>query len=261
MDMLLTLLVVSFFGGLVSGLLGIGGAVVLIPLLLSVPPLVGAGQLSMHEVAGITMIQVLVASFFSCFMHHHCGIIHRKTVLAAGIPMGVFALLGSAVSKYMAAEEMLFIFGCLVVIAFFMLLKQSSDETQAASGEVPFKLAGSVIVGGSVGLVSGIVGAGGGFILIPLMVGILKLPMRLAVGSSLGVVFIGALMGSIGKIMTLQVEWVYLIPVIAGSIPSALWGSHICSRSCPANIRYLLLAVVFLAALNTWKDIYINFTK
>jgi len=118
-----------------------------------------------------------------------------------------------------------------------------------------------VIVGSSVGLVSGIVGAGGGFILIPLMVGILKLPMRLAIGSSLGIVFIGALMGSIGKIMTLQVEWLYLIPVIAGSIPSALLGSYICNKSCPANIRYLLLAMVFLAALNTWKDIYINFMK
>ena len=254
--MLITLFFLSGIGGLFSGLLGVGGAVVLIPLMFSVPPLLGVGQLSMHEVAGITMVQVLAASLFGFLSHNSSGHVHRRLVLTIGIPMGAFALLGSTLSKNMPAEYMLIVFGVLVVVAFLMLLKKAPGESQDGSAEVSYNFFGSAAVGSSVGLASGIVGAGGGFVVIPLMIRLLKIPMRVAVGSSLGIVFIGALMGSIGKALTLQVEWLYIIPVIAGSIPASLLGSYISKRMPQTSVRYMLVGVVFLALVNTWKDIF-----
>ena len=58
----LTLVGLGFSGAIVSGMLGVGGAIVMIPLLLYVPPLLGVGALDMKHVAGVTMVQVFFAA-------------------------------------------------------------------------------------------------------------------------------------------------------------------------------------------------------
>ena len=258
--MVLTLFLLSLVGGFFSGLLGVGGAVVLIPLLLAVPPLVGVGRLSMNAVSGLTMVQVLAASATGCLAHRRSGFAHARTIVTIGIPMGAFSFLGAAVSKSMTSQSMLVLFGCLVALAFVMLLRRTSGEHEEAASDFEFNGFLSVVSGSAVGLASGIIGAGGGFILIPIMIRLLKIPLRVAVGSSLGIVFIGALMGSVGKMLTLQVEWVFLVPVIGGSLPAALLGAQV-SKSIPSSrVRYILLTLVLLVLVKTWCDIFQLFT-
>ncbi len=252
--MLLMLFMLSLMGGFCSGLLGVGGAVLLIPLLLAVPPLAGVGSLSMHEVSGITMLQVFAASATGYLAHRRSGFVHPATVLSVGLPMGLFSFAGAAASRWMSGRTLLFLFGILVALAFLMLLQPTADEH---GGAVAYscRRVRSAVCGGTVGLLSGIVGAGGGFILIPVMVRILAAPMRIAVGSSLGIVFLGALMGSAGKLVTLQVPWRFLLPVVAGSLPSALAGARISHRISPTRLRQVLLVLVLLIFLKTWYDL------
>ncbi len=253
--MIPTLFIISFLGGFFAGLLGVGGAVVLIPLMLYVPPLVGAGELSIHQVSGITMVQVLAATVAGYLAHRSSGFAHTKTMLTIGLPMGVFSLLGATASNAMRSETILLIFGCVVIFAFVLLLKKEPGEPNLESNAVPFHPLSFPAVGCAVGFVAGIVGAGGGFILIPLMMRVLKIPIRITIGSSLGILFFGALAGALGKAMTLQVPWPFLWPVIAGSIPATLLGARI-SRALPAAlIRYTLLAVILLTLLKTWWEI------
>jgi uncharacterized membrane protein YfcA len=252
--MIYTLFVLSLFGGFCSGLLGVGGAVVLIPLLMAVPRLIGVGDLSIHTVTGLTMLQVLAASATGWMSHRRSGFTHMPTVLNIGIPMGILSFIGAAVSKTMTGQMMLFIFGCLVAIAFLMLCRGRPDESFDAI-DFEFNRVLSIISGSCVGFVAGVVGAGGGFILIPVMIKILKIPIRVTVGSSLGIVFIGALMGSLGKILTFQVEWAYLLPVVAGALPSSLVGAHVSKRIPASNIRRLLLFLVLLILVKTWYDL------
>ncbi len=252
--MIITLLFLSFFGAFFSGLLGVGGAVLLIPLLLTVPTWLGVGVLSMHEVAGLTMLQVLAASISGWLAHRKGGAGHLPTTFSIGIPMGVFSFVGAVVSRLMPENGLMLVFGCLVIFAFFMLLKGNPDEA-IETNDFEFKRLLSVISGVIVGFVAGMIGAGGGFILIPVMLKVLKLPVRVAVSSSLGVVFIGALMGSLGKIVSLQVEWLYLLPVVAGSIPGSLLGARVSRCISPTRIRHLLLLLVFLIMIKTLFDL------
>ena len=67
---LITLLFLGLGGGFLSGLLGLGGAIFMIPLLLYVPPLLGVGQLDMKQVAAVSMVQVLSASLSGVIVHH-----------------------------------------------------------------------------------------------------------------------------------------------------------------------------------------------
>jgi uncharacterized protein len=246
--MIFTLFLLALCGGFLSGLLGLGGAVVMIPLMLSVPPLVGVGTLTMKTVAGLSMLQVLAASLSGILIHKKNHFVHIKTLLYTGIPMGICALIGSYFSKYMDDRLMLIIFGILVLLAFVMLLLKKSEPASHPTGdEVQVNSVLAVLVGVFVGFMAGVVGAGGGFIMVPLMLVVLKLPIKVTVGTSLGVVFIGAIMGSLGKILSLQVDLALAVPVILGSIPAARFGASVSKNLSPRLIKYLLLAVVLFS--------------
>lgn len=255
--MIVALFFLSMAGGIFSGLLGVGGAVVLIPLLLNVPPLVGAGSLTMSQVSGITMVQVLAASITGYLVHSSSGYAHRKTILTIGIPMGILSLTGAALSASMDNDIMLVIFGVLVLVALAIMIQRPAAGDVRSDDDTSFSFNGwlSAIVGGSVGIVSGIVGAGGGFILVPIMIRILRIPIRVVVGSSLGILFIGSLMGTVGKLATFQVELLYLLPVLLGSVPASVIGAKISKRLPQRWIRYLLVGLMVVILITTWIDI------
>jgi hypothetical protein len=151
---------------------------------------------------------------------------------------------------------MLTLCAILTLISFVLLLLETSHtDTPNPAASYVMRKPRSITVGSIVGFLAGVVGAGGGFVMIPLMITVLKMPVRLAVGSSLGIVFIGALMGSIGKILALQVAWAYLPPVILGALPAAQIGARVSNRMRAEQIRRLLLAIVFLCLLKTVWDL------
>jgi len=251
----IVLLSISCVGGFISGLLGVGGAVILIPLLLSAPPLFGVGELDIHTISGITMLQVFVTSAVGAFIHGRNGNLHSTGVIAVGIPLAGCALLGAVISKYAHADVLLITFGVLVLIPFALLPPEPQGQTRIRVDDFSPHLGRCIVVGSSVGLASGFLGAGGGFILVPLLVTVLKFPLKMAVGSSLGIVFVGALSGTLGKVVTQQVVWAYAIPVLLGSVPMVHLGSIVCRHLSPRHIRHLFLALLAVVALYTWIDI------
>jgi hypothetical protein len=251
----IVLIGISCVGGFVSGLLGVGGAVVLIPLLLLVPPVFGAGELDIHTVSGITMLQVFVTSATGALIHRRSGNLNPAGVVAVGIPLAVCALLGAVLSKFVNAQILHITFGILVLLPFMLLPPQPGADPSPGVEKFSPHRGGCIAVGSGVGMVSGLLGAGGGFILVPLLVSWLKFPLKMAVGTSLGVVFIGALLGTVGKIATQQVVWDYAIPVLLGSVPMVHLGSMVCRYLSPRRIRQLFLALLAVVAAYTWIDI------
>ena len=77
----------AFCGAFVSGLVGVGGAIVMIPLLYYVPPLLGAGELPIQQVAGLSMTQVLAAALVGTWSHGRYAFVHRRLVLTGGSAM------------------------------------------------------------------------------------------------------------------------------------------------------------------------------
>jgi uncharacterized membrane protein YfcA len=261
--MIATIFVLSLFGGLCSGLLGVGGAVVLIPLMVSVPPLVGAGTLTMNQVAGLTMIQVLASAITGWVAHRRGGFTHTRTIFYIGIPLGICSLLGAVLSKFMPCEALTLVFGLVVLVALVLLIQSADARAKGNNDETPFHFHPwrFISTGAITGLASGILGAGGGFVLIPAMIRILKLPVRVAVGSSLGIIFIGALCGAVGKIVTLQVQWIYVPALLLGAIPASLLGSRLSHRLPAAHLRTLLMILIGIILFKTWAEILITFIR
>jgi len=253
---ILTLAALGFVGAFASGLVGVGGAIVMIPLLLYVPPLLGVGSLDIKTVAGVTMAQVLAASVMGAWTHGRSAMLHRRLALWGGAAMAVGSLTGAVGSHFVGQRVLLLVFALMATAALLlMIIKPVETEPTAGAKTVPFNRAEAVGMPGAVGVMSGLVGAGGAFLLMPVLIGVMRVPVRLSIGTSLAMAGAGALLGFIGKLATGQVPFIATAAVVAGSLPGARIGAHLSRRAPVGVLRWVLGAVIALAALRVWIDV------
>ncbi len=261
MTMFMVLLVLGLFGGFLSGLLGLGGAIIMIPLMLTVPKLLGVGALSMKAVAGLSMIQVVFASLSGVVRHRKNKFVSMKLLLTLGVAVAIGSGFGSTISKYMSNQSLMIAFGVIAVIAAVMMFippKEEDSDNITDPDSIKFNKPLAASLGFVIGSLAGMVGAGGGFILVPVMIYILKIPIRVTIGTSLGIVFIGAIMGAIGKMATGQVDWLLALALIISSIPSAQIGSMVSKRTPALVLRYSLMLVIVFTSVEIWYKIIVR---
>lgn len=241
--------------GFLSGLLGIGGGIILAPLLLYTPPLIGLEPLSMHTVAGLTIVQGLAACIAGGFTHRKFNFVSNRLFLYMGVSIFAAALIGGAAARMVPNRMMLFVFACLALTAAILILLPVREEEAPDIDQLDFSRLRAVLAAVGVGLVGGLVGQGGSFILIPLMISFVHIPTRIAIGSNMAIVALSSLAGFLGKACTGQVEWLLTVPVIIGVIPAAILGSC-ASRKIPAKgLRRLLAVLIAVAAVRIFLSL------
>ncbi len=248
-------LLLSFAISLLSGLLGIGGGIVMAPALLYLPPLLGIGAFDMRQVTGLTITQGLFACLSGAARHDKERRVHRGLVAWMGGSVAVSALAGSILSGWIAAEVLMGVFASLAVVAAVLMCfpMQGRDSVQDASAH-GFSRPLAVLIAGVVGVLGGMVGQGGSFLLIPLMLHALRLPTRVVIGSNLGIVFLSSLAGFAGKLATGQILLLPAACLVVGALPGAQLGSALSRRSSPRYLRTGLAVVIVLAALRIALD-------
>ncbi len=175
--------------GFLSGLLGIGGGIVMAPLLLYVPPLFGFEPLPMRVVAGLTIVQGLVACISGALSHRQFRMVSDRLSLYMGISIFIAAMAGG--SGYVSNEILLFLFAGLAFSAAFLMLVPVKGDCDDPDVEcLTFHRWRAVTAASGVGLLGGLVGQGGSFILIPLMTSFVQIPTRIAIGSNLAIAMI-----------------------------------------------------------------------
>ncbi|MBG9941669.1 sulfite exporter TauE/SafE family protein [Brevibacillus formosus] len=261
MDVLLLLLMVSlgFVGSFFSGLLGIGGAIISYPMLLFIPPALGVAQFSAQEVSVISMFQVFFASLSGVLAFRkrngkNSPLIHKGLVRDMGVSILAGSLIGAALSQYLSNESINVVYGILAIIAVILMLVKNRG-TEAAAGEVAYNRFIAAGTAFAVGIVSGIVGAGGAFILIPIMLTVLKIPTRVTIASSLAIVFISAIGGVIGKLSGGQIPLMPVLYTVIGSVMGAPVGSMVSAKSDVKYLRYGLIVLICGTAIKIWSDI------
>jgi len=113
----------------------------------------------------------------------------------------------------------------------------------------------AVGLGTLVGVVLGLIGAGGGFLLVPLMVYGLGVPVRTAVGSSLAIVALGGLGGMMGKAASHQVTWMFALALIVGALPGAYLGAAMSRRLSPDTLARSLGLLLAFVAVQMWLQL------
>ncbi|MBU0675081.1 MAG: sulfite exporter TauE/SafE family protein [Proteobacteria bacterium] len=236
--------------GFLSGLLGIGGGIIMAPLLLLVPPALGFVPLDMRTVAGLTVVQGLAACLVGTITHHKFKFVSPSLAGWMGSTIFVASLLGGIASQFVGNHLLSLVFGGLAVVAAVIMLSPERPESAPPDvNKLSFNRWRSVTVASSVGFLGGLVGQGGSFILIPLMTSYLKIPTRIAMGTNLAIVALSTAAAFIGKASTGQIAWVLTIPVVVSVIPAVILGSRVSKKTPVKILRRILAIIIALAAL------------
>ncbi len=243
----------SAIAGFLSGLVGIGGGIILAPLLLYVPSLLGLEPLSMRDVAGLTIVQGLLACLGGVFVHRKFHFVSDKLSVCMGVAIFIAAGIGGAVSGFIPNEILLFIFAGLAFVAAILMMTPLKKEPERPDpSTMRFSLPRAVIVASGVGLLGGMVGQGGSFILIPLMTFYIMVPTRIAIGSNLAIVMLSSLAAFIAKAGTGQIQWLMTIPIVLTVIPFSALGGFVSSKVPVLWLRRILACLIAGAALWMW---------
>ncbi|MBI5103269.1 MAG: sulfite exporter TauE/SafE family protein [Nitrospirae bacterium] len=244
--------IVGFF----SGLLGIGGGILMFPLLLYVPPLLGLEPIGVKNITGLTMIQGFFASLSAMFFYNRHNLVNKPLVLTLGLSLFMSSLTGSFVSKVVPDKPLLFIFGALAFVAsIMMLIPRSYAKDELTEEQVAFHKPTAIFIGISIGFLIGLVGQGGAFIIIPLMLYVLKIPLRVALGSTLAIGLFSSSAGLIGKAATGQVPFNMAAALLFGAIPLARYGGVVGKKTKAEYLRWLLAVIIIATAVKIWMDI------
>lgn len=247
MTLPLLIFLIGIGGGTLSGLLGIGGGIVTAPMLLYLPQFFGLEPLTMHQVGGLTISQALFGSLFGGVGHWRTGNVDRRL---AGVMSGVIffaALAGGAGSKWFSHRFLLGLFLLLSLTAAILIMLPQPKEEGASYAPGLFSTEKALAIALGIGLLGGLVGQGGSFILIPLAVTLLKVPLRVAMGSNMVIIFFASLAGFLGKAATGQVPLLLAGALLAGVLPGSLAGVSL-SRRLPTGALRVALGVLILAA-------------
>lgn len=229
-------------GGFLSGLLGIGGGIVMVPLLLFVPPLLGFPALDMRQVAGMTLVQVFVAALLGYLAHRRGRTMSQVVVwMGSGMVFGTGA--GALLAKWVSPPVLEAVFAGLALTAAPLLLFTPPADEVGEGLRRDFSRALAFGAALAIGFLSGLVGVGGAFLVIPVMVYLLGVPTRVAIGSSLGVLVAAALVGALAKWGTGQIPVLETAVLCAGT-PLGSWSGARVSREVPARGLRLSLAVL-----------------
>ena len=257
-----TLAGIGFLGAFFAGFLGIGGALVMFPLLLYVPPLLGVGALQVRDVVGVTMALVFVTAVSGFLAHRRRGVVNRQLTVLGGIAATVGAFVGALVSKWTDDRWLLVVFAVMATAGAILILLPGGEEDPVGGGDVlRFSPRRIVLVAGGVGAAAGFVGAGGAFLLVPLLVVVVGVPIRITIASSLGITSLTGVAGFVGKLVTHQIPFVPALTVAVGAIPGAQLGAAASHRVSTRHLKWALAVTIVLAAARVWWDVVLMLAR
>jgi hypothetical protein len=211
--------------GLVLGLIGGGGSILTVPILvyaLTLNPVIATAY-SLF-VVGTTSLVGAVKNMMKGMVDYRTAIIFAipafiavyltRAFLIPAIPDELFQMGDFMVTKNLAI--MLF-FAIIMLLASISMIRNKREEVDVEV-KITYNYPLIILEGFVVGAITGLVGAGGGFLIIPALVLLAKLPMKKAVATSLFIIAIKSLIGFLGDVQNLEIDWIFLLSFTALSV-------------------------------------------
>lgn len=240
--------VAALAASFLSGLLGIGGGLILTPVLLYLPPAVGATAIPVKIITGLTVVQAISGSMLGAYRHRAYGNVSRRLVLLMGPPAAAASLVGALVSRDTPDRLLLAIFAAFSFLgAMFLLLPVQAQDASARDVRIntPLAITLAVVIGGF----GGMVGIGAIAFIVAALVYFMRIPPRIAIGSSLGIGMFGAVAAFIGKAATAQIDPALALIVVVTALIASPLGAWVSVRTRSGVLMRILAVIVLLAAV------------
>ncbi|PED72240.1 hypothetical protein CN680_11465 [Bacillus pseudomycoides] len=252
---MIVIFLIGFVGSFISGMVGIGGAIINYPMILYIPVLLGFTGYTAHEVSGITAIQVFFATFAGVWVYRKSGYINKTLVLYMGTSILVGSFVGSLGSRVLDAGQVNIVYAILATIAAITMFIPKKNRSELPLEELTYNKGLASMLAFIVGASSGIVGAGGAFILVPIMLVILKLPTHMTIATSLAITFISSIGITAGKVTTGQVVVLPSIMIAIASLIASPLGASVGKRLNQKVLQWILAILIVSTSIKVWMDI------
>jgi uncharacterized membrane protein YfcA len=231
--------VIGFGSGIASGAFGIGGALLSTPGIrwfLDAPPRIAVGT---------TLPVIIPTAIVGVFTYAREGLVEVRQAATMAAAGGGFAVLGALITEFIPGEALLVATAALILfLALRMIPARTSIHPPRLRPTVPVLL----VVGAVSGLISGLLGIGGGVILVPVLMVLLRFPVKTALGTSLAVVAAQAIPGTVTHSLIGNVDWRIAAGLVVGVVPGARIGSVLAVRTEDAKLRVVVgIAMAALA--------------
>lgn len=254
-NFVITIFFIGFAGSFISGMLGIGGAIINYPMLLYIPAVLGVGHFTAHEVSGITAIQVFFATIGGVWAYRKGGFLNKPLIAYMGISILIGSFIGGFGSRHMPESGINIVYGILALIAVIMIFVPRKGIDDIPLNQVKFNKWLASLLSFIVGIGAGIVGAGGAFLLVPIMLTVLKIPTRMTIASSLAITLISSVGSITGKISTGQVALLPSLILVVASLISSPLGANAGKRMNTKVLQIIMGMLILATAVKTWIDI------
>jgi len=256
---ILILLITGLGVGFASGLLGVGGCFIMVPVQFWVLKVMGVDPTIAIRIAfGTNLLVVLPTAFSGALTHHFKGAVLWKQGTILGIIAAFGAFLGGFFASNISGAILTKLFGAAIILGAIRMLtaKPPKVDEQPSDNMLAYVFWGIIL-----GIVSGLIGIGGGVLMIPVMVVFLKFKMHQAVGTSTALMMFAAIGGVAAYILnglgvsglppysTGYVNWLQWILLAGCSIPMAFVGARAAHLLPAKQLKYLFILVMFYMGL------------
>jgi len=231
--------------GLALGLTGAGGSILTLPVLVylaGIPP---------REAVGLSLLIVGTAAAVGAWQRARAGEAHLKAAGMFALSGMVGAALGAKLTPLLSPSALMLSFASLMVVVALRMLLAGKSAVQPAPECKPLRC---LLAGGAVGVLTGFLGVGGGFLLMPALVKFARLPIRTATGTSLGIIACNSAAGFVSHLGDAPVPW--LLAAVFSLIAAAgvLTGGKVASKLPEKTLRKAFATFVLLvAAVVFWQ--------
>ena len=256
---LFLLLLAGAATGFLAGFFGIGGGILLVPVLLAYFQATGVSSLvATHLTFGTSLFITIFTALSSATEYARHGHVHWKGVLWLGPASVAGAWVGSGIAGGLEGRLLQQIFAVVVIIAALRMFseRRAQQRDPAMRDGAPALLA----TGGVVGIVAPLAGVGGGVVSIPMMYSLLHFPLKKALGTSSATIVITALAASAGYVVrgwgntllpdnTLgYVAYLQALPLVITSLPMARVGARTAHHSHVNRLRRFFAVLLLVVA-------------
>ena len=242
----------ALFIGLVLGLTGGGGSI------LTVPILVYLMSINPVTATAYSLFIVGTTSTFGAIQNYRKNLVDIKNGFIFAIPSFVAVYLTRKfivpripeiiIESPILITKNTFLMLFFAVIMIFGALSVLKKKSQDNNNEEKRNLILIGIQTFTIGIIIGLVGAGGGFLIIPSLILFAKLPMRKAVGTSLFIIAMNSLVGFIGDVQNLEIDWVFLLTFSAISVVGIFIGMYLTKYTNESQLKKIFAYFVLVMA-------------
>lgn len=257
----LVFLLIGLLAGVIGSLVGIGGGMFFVPALLSIVNDYDPGEMTPQLAVGTSLFVIVITALSSSVAYLKQKKVDVQSAFLFFIGSAPGAVTGVYLNKLLDSHTFSLVFGVFQLAMFALMMvkdklkprkikwdvKRTFVDKEGVTHEYGYSRWLSILLAFIVGNVSSLFGVGGGVLMVPIMIVLFRFPPHMATATSMFVIFLSSLVGSMTNIVHGQVAWLYVLSLAPGALAGGVLGAYVAScmkgKTLVLLLRILILAI------------------